>query len=75
MPTHTVMTREDGDVKHSFDATDAEAVKVAMERFDELVGRQKMWAAEPGKDGAPGKLVKAFDPNADVVFMRQLIGG
>jgi len=69
------MTQADGDVAIDFKADDATEVKAAMDRFNELVGTQKMWAAQPGENGAPGKLVKAFDPNADLIFMPQLIGG
>ena len=69
------MTTKDGDLKFEFRTDDAEAVKVAMERFDDLVKNQKMWAAEPPKGDKPGRVLQAFDPEADVVFMRQLQGG
>lgn len=75
MPVHSVMTPQHGDVKFSFEADDKAAVKVAMERFNDLVKTQKMWAATPATNGNPGRVLKSFDPAVDVIFMRQLQGG
>jgi hypothetical protein len=75
MTIHQVMSRTAGDVRYEFDPKDKQAVNDAMARFQDLVGRQKMWAAKPGKNGEKGELVKQFDPHTDVIFMPQLVGG
>jgi hypothetical protein len=76
MTTHSIMTREDGDIKIAFDPKDETAVAEAMARFRELTGPDKgMWAAKAGKNGGPSALIREFDPEVDVVFMPQLIGG
>lgn len=47
----------------------------AMARFAELTGKGYR-AVVPGKDGAPGEIVKAFDPEQEtLIFMPQLQGG
>lgn len=75
MPTHTITSREKGDEAITFDSADPVAVEKAMERFNDLVKNHSMWAVAPGKDGAPGRHVTAFEPDTDLVFNRQLIGG
>ena len=75
MPVHKVMRAGYGDQRFAFDSADEKAVEAAMERFTTLTTKEKMWAAVPGENGAPGKVVKSFDPAVDVVFMPQLIGG
>jgi hypothetical protein len=75
MPSHFVMTPEDGDKPFHFDESDPAQVKEAMERFNDLVGRQKMWASTPGTDGRPKRQLKQFEPDANVIFMRQVTGG
>lgn len=75
MPTHRVMTPQDGDKLFEFDTKNDIAVKEAMERFNDLVQNQKMWAALVDDNGKTLSLLKAFDPEANVVFSRQLQGG
>jgi hypothetical protein len=72
---HRIMTAEDGDLALEFAPTDKKAVKEAMERFNDLVKNKKMWAAAPGVDGKPGRLVRTFEPGTDLLFMPQLQGG
>lgn len=74
MPTHTIMTAADGDKAVTFDETKVDEVQAAMDRFNDLVKNQRMWATAPGKDGAPGRHVTEFEP-VDLVFSRQLQGG
>lgn len=75
MTTHRIMSPMHGDLAVTFDPQDKQAVAEAMERFKDLVGKQKMWAASPARDGKPARVVKAFEPNTDLLFMPQLIGG
>lgn len=75
MPTHSIMTVADGDLKFTFKSDNAAEVKTAMERFNDLVGRQKMWATTKAQPGKPARLLKEFDPTEDAIFMRQLQGG
>lgn len=75
MTTHAVMTREDGDLKFEFDSKDETAVAEAMARFEELTTKKGMWAAKTTPNGGPSMLVRSFDPEVDVVFMPQLVGG
>jgi hypothetical protein len=74
MSVQIVMDRN-GDTRHEFDASDAAAVARAEQRFSELIGKG-FRAVAPGKDGAPGELLKAFDPNVEeTLFIPQLQGG
>lgn len=75
MPTHYVMTTKAGDEPFTFKTDDEAEVKVAMERFNDLVRTQKMWASTTGQDGQPRRLLKTFDPTVDAIFMKQVIGG
>lgn len=75
MPTHYVMTAEDGDKQITFKTDNAAEVRTAMERFNDLVGRQKLWASTKARAGAPARLLREFDPTEDVIFSRQLQGG
>lgn len=45
-----------------------------MERFAELTGKGYR-AVISGAAGEPGTIVKAFDPDADVLFIPALQGG
>lgn len=74
MPKHNVLDHH-GHSTFEFAAADTVAVKEAEQRFKELTGKG-YWASEPGPNGAPGKLVKSFDPNVETTnFMPMLIGG
>jgi hypothetical protein len=64
-----------GHTEETYDA-DKLSTDKAMARFAELTEIKKMRAVAPGKDGAPGKLVNAFDPTAEtVLFIPALQGG
>ena len=74
MSVQIVMDRN-GDTRHEFDASNAAAVARADQRFRELTGKG-FRAVALGKDGAPGELLKAFDPNVEeTIFIPQLQGG
>jgi hypothetical protein len=74
MGIQIVMDRN-GDTRHAFDVSDATALAAAEERFRELTG-YGFSAVELGKDGEPGKLIRAFDPTvAETLFIPQLQGG
>ena len=63
-----------GDRRHAFDASDAEALAGAEQRFRELTGNGFIAAARTG----PGetRCIKVFDPTADeTLFFPRLIGG
>ncbi len=71
--TYRVMTRNDGDAAHTFDIDTADGATAAKAMFDDLIGKQKMWAT---KNAASGPVhVKAYEPGEDLLFHRQLIGG
>ncbi len=74
MPKHEIMTREAGHDTKVFDKADQVSVAEAAKRFAELT-RKGYMAIEPSKDGSPGKLLRAFDPDADVLFQPALQGG
>jgi hypothetical protein len=74
MPKQLVMDRT-GHSEHVFDRANEVKLKEAMERFDDLVNKQKFAAAV--RTG-PGELQKvtSFDPNAEeTVFVPPLQGG
>ena len=74
MSVQIVMDRR-GDTRHKFDASDAAAVARAEQRFSELTGKG-FRAVALGKEGAPGELLKAFDPSVEeTLFIPQLQGG
>jgi hypothetical protein len=74
MCTQIVMDRS-GDTRHEFDPTDAAAVRKAEARFHKLIGRG-FRAVALGEQGAPNKLVGAFDPDINrTLFIPQLQGG
>jgi hypothetical protein len=73
MATQIVMDHT-GDTRHNFDATDAEALLKAEERFKELtlVG----FTAAIRADAGEVVLARTFDPTAEeTVFFPRLIGG
>jgi hypothetical protein len=74
MHLQIVMDRH-GDTRHEFDAADLASLAVAEARFHELTGKG-FRAVALGKDGAPGELVRNFDPQAEqTLFIPQLAGG
>jgi hypothetical protein len=74
MPKHRVMTAQAGHEDHVFDKADIVSVAEAEKRFKELTGKGFL-AIAPSGDGSPGKLLKAFDPEANIDFQPQLMGG
>lgn len=74
MGVQIVMDRK-GDTRHEFDATDATAIALAEQRFEELTGLG-FRAVALGKDGSPGELIRAFNPKVEqTLFIPQLQGG
>jgi hypothetical protein len=74
MHLQIVMDRN-GDTRHEFDAADLASLAIAEARFHELTGKG-FRAAALGKDGAPGELMRNFDPQAEqTLFIPQLVGG
>ncbi len=64
-----------GDTRHEFDASDAESVAMADERFQALIGKG-FRAIALGRQGDSGELIRKFDPNAEqTLFIPQLKGG
>jgi len=64
-----------GDTRHEFDKADPKRVALAEERFRELTGKG-FRAVALGKDGAPGELMRNFDPEVEqTLFIPQLQGG
>jgi hypothetical protein len=74
MGVQIVMDRN-GDTRHTFDVSDATAIALAEEHFKELTGRG-FRAVALGKNGAPGALIRTFDPTVEeTLFIPQLQGG
>ena len=64
-----------GDTRHEFDPANLSSLAIAEARFQELTGKG-FRAVSLGKDGAPGELVRKFDPKAEqTLFIPQLQGG
>ena len=64
-----------GDTRHEFDPADLSSLAAAEARFHELTGKG-FRAVALGKDGAPGELVRTFNPQAEeTLFIPQLQGG
>ena len=64
-----------GDTRHEFDASDAESVARAEERFQSLIGKG-FRAVALGRNGGSGELIGKFDPNVEqTLFIPQLKGG
>jgi aspartate aminotransferase-like enzyme len=76
MPLHKQRVLDHtGDTVHTFDPENTEAVREAMERFNDLVKNQKHVAYTPNGDGT-AKIAKEFDPTAtETAFRPQLHGG
>jgi hypothetical protein len=73
MPKQIVMDHT-GDTRHYFDASDAEALRKAEERFKQLTGQGFTAAVRTGS----GEVTKvgAFDPTAEeTLFFPRLVGG
>jgi hypothetical protein len=73
MAMQIVMDRS-GDSRHSFDPKDAEALKEAEKRFEELTGRGFTASVRTG----PGQTahLRSFDPTAEeTIFFPRLVGG
>jgi hypothetical protein len=74
MHVHIVMDRS-GDTRHEFDPCMLNDVSRAEDRFRELTGLGFRSVAL-GRDGAPGKLMQAFDARVEeTLFIPQLQGG
>jgi hypothetical protein len=70
-----IVIDRNGDTRHAFDVSDATAIAQAQERFKKLTGRG-FRAVALGKNGAPGELIRTFDPIvAETLFIPQLQGG
>lgn len=70
-----IVMDSNGDTRHEFDPTDPSSLTAAEARFQELTGKG-FRAVALGKDGAPGQLMRKFDPRAEqTLFMPQLQGG
>ena len=69
-----VMDRH-GDTRHAFDASDADAVARAEERFRDLTSKG-FRAVELRSGGEPGRLLSQFDRKTEqTLFIPQLQGG
>jgi hypothetical protein len=74
MGVQIIMDRN-GDTCHAFDLSDSTAIAAAEERFKGLTGRG-FQDLTLGKNGGPGKLIRAFDPNVEeTLFFPHLQGG
>jgi hypothetical protein len=63
-----------GDTRHSFDATDAEALRKAEERFKQLTQAGFTAAVRTGSGVA--EVNRTFDPTAEeTLFFPRLVGG
>lgn len=76
MPVQIVPTHEHGDVRYEFDTKDESAVKIAMERFRDLVKNQKRTAVALGDNGEGSRLLREFDPTVErAIFLPARQGG
>jgi len=74
MHCHMVMD-SNGDTRHEFDPADLSSQATAEARFQTLTGKGFL-AVALSKDGAPGELLRKFDPKAEqTLFVPQLQGG
>ncbi len=65
-----------GDTRHEFDASDAESVARAEERFQALMKKGFRAVALGKNNGDTGELIGKFDPNVEqTLFIPQLKGG
>jgi len=74
MTKHKIMTRKHGDLAIEFSPDDEAAVALAKQRFEALI-KDGHIAIAGGKDGQPGCVVRDFNPEDDIVFQPQIIGG
>jgi hypothetical protein len=73
--THKIVMDSNGDTRHEFDPSDLSSLATAEARFQELTGKG-FRAVALGKNGAPGELIRKFDPRTEqTLFMPQLQGG
>jgi len=74
MAVQIIMNRS-GDTRYEFSDTDTAAIARAEERFRQLTA-QGFRAVALGRDGGPGKLMRAFDAKAEqTLFIPPLQGG
>jgi hypothetical protein len=74
MHLHIVMN-SNGDTRHEFDPADLASLATAEARFQALTSKGFLTVAL-GKEGAPGELMRKFDPEAEqTLFIPQLQGG
>jgi hypothetical protein len=70
-----IVMDSNGDSRHEFDPANLSSLATAEARFQELTGKG-FRAVALGKDGAPGELIRKFDPQAEqTLFIPQLQGG
>jgi hypothetical protein len=74
MGVQDVMDRN-GDTRHEFAVSDATAIALAKQRFEELT-RLGFRTVALGKDGSPGERIRTFNPKVEEkLFIPQLQGG
>jgi hypothetical protein len=74
MPLQIVPDRS-GDTRYQFDASNPLEVTDAERRFNELIALGRA-AIALGENGAPGKIIKAFDSTVErTLFQPNLQGG
>jgi hypothetical protein len=72
---YQIVMNSDGDARHEFDPADVPSVDFAEARFKDLTGKG-FRAVALGKDGAPGELLRKFDPQVQqTLFIPHLQGG
>ena len=69
-----IVPDDTGDTRHTFDNTDDAAVKEAMERFDDLIGKGYRAAADLG--GGTQTMLDGFTLDSETtVFILPLVSG
>lgn len=64
-----------GDTEHKFDIADPVSKAAAEKLFADFLEKRCL-AVVPGKDGEPGKALRAFDETAEqIIVMPQMVGG
>lgn len=70
-----IVMNNNGDARYAFDPLDVLSVATAEARFKELTGKGFRPVAL-AKDGAPGELLRKFDPQVQqTLFIPHLQGG
>jgi hypothetical protein len=70
-----IVMDSNGDTRHEFDPADLSSLAAAEARFKELT-RKGFRAVALGTNGAPGELMRSFDPKTkQTLFVPQLQGG